>query len=353
MLFLSPTDSVRWRSLAKRIENSEITPASCKGLVRRNLLPAFFFYAGTRLAVYGRMEEAAEWLEAGAMLEDEDLFSSTYLLGFLERQKSFTIPAPPFEDPRPFIHFAGVPVVKESRARFVSQAVHSLPDLHHPLRLMDIGCGNGALTADLLCALLESGRTEKIGEVFLIDSSPAMVDLASRTLEQAFPGIPITAIHGRIQDISGQIPGSCDIALSSLAFHHMPLEVKRAQLARLKSRIDHFLLFELDANNDLPERCSPELALSVYQSYGRIIQFVFSHDAPVDVAIPCVDLFLMSELISLLTLPRGIRSDYHMRKIQWDTLFEETLGPEFTLRCDSPCYADEYITLFTMHYGRG
>lgn len=353
MLFLSPTESVKWRSLARRIENSEITPASSEGLVRRNLLPAFFFYAGTRLAVCGRMGEAVEWLEAGALHEDEELLSSTYLLGFLERQKSFTIPAPPFEDPRPFLHFAGVPVMKEARARFVSQAVRSLPELHHPVRLMDIGCGNGALTVDLLSALLESRRTGEIGEVLLIDSSPAMVVLATRALEEAFPGTPVTALEGRIQDFSGRIPGSYDIALSSLAFHHMPAEEKRVHLACLKPQIDHFLLFELDADNDFPEQCSPELALSVYQSYGRIIEFVFSHDAPVEVAVPCIDLFLMSELISILTRPRGIRSDYHMRKIQWDMLFQEILGPEFTLQCDSSCYADEYITLFAMHYGRG
>ena len=47
--------------------------------------------------------------------------------------------------------------------------------------------------------------------------------------------------------------------MSSLAYHHMPLEDKRVHLARLKPWIDHFLLFEMDANNDTPDLYSPEL----------------------------------------------------------------------------------------------
>ena len=107
----------------------------------------------------------------------------------------------------------------------------------------------------------------------------------------------------------------------------------------------------MDANNDTPECSSPELALSVYQSYGRIMDFVYAHDAPVDVVTDCIDAFLMTEVISILTEPRGVRTDYHMLRTQWHDLFSAVLCPEFSLRSDSACYADEYMTLFTMHYG--
>ena len=105
--------------------------------------------------------------------------------------------------------------------------------------------------------------------------------------------------------------------MSSLAYHHMPMEDKRVHLARLKPWIDHFLLFEMDANNDTPDLLSPELALSVYQSYGRIMDFVYAHDAPVDVVTDCIDSFLMTEVVSILTQRRGARSDYHMLRGQW------------------------------------
>jgi hypothetical protein len=140
--------------------------------------------------------------------------------------------------------------------------------------------------------------------------------------------------------------------MSSLAYHHMPVEDKRLHLLRLKPWIDHFLLFEMDADNDTPELSTPELALSVYQSYGRIMDFVYSHDAPVDVVTDCIDSFLMTEVVSLLTRPRGERTEYHMLRSQWHDLFRSSLCPEFAICSDSTCYADEYMTLFTLHYGR-
>jgi len=84
-----------------------------------------------------------------------------------------------------------------------------------------------------------------------------------------------------------------------------------------------------------------------------MIDFVFSHDAPIEVAQACVDRFLMTEAVSLLTQRRGERNDYHMLNTQWHGLFEQTLTPEFLCLCDSPCYADEYFSLFIIHYGRG
>jgi hypothetical protein len=83
-----------------------------------------------------------------------------------------------------------------------------------------------------------------------------------------------------------------------------------------------------------------------------MINLVFTHDAPVELALACVDAFLMTEEISFLIQPRGERNDYHMLKTQWHDLFEETLTPDFGCLCDSPCYADDYTGFFTMHYGR-
>lgn len=82
------------------------------------------------------------------------------------------------------------------------------------------------------------------------------------------------------------------------------------------------------------------------------MDFVYSHDAPVDVVTDCIDSFLMTEVVSLLTRPRGERTEYHMLRSQWHDLFRDCLCPEFAVCSDSTCYADEYMTLFTLHYGR-
>ncbi len=353
MYFLAADEKEHWAALARDIETTDARPDSCEGEIRDSRLSAFQFYAGVLLTAKGQGDRGREWLEAAVLGEREGLFSSSFLIGFLERQDNRLImPTPAFEDPRPFIHFAGVPVMKEARSRFLQQCGHTLPSFDTPFRMLDIGCGDGALTAALLTHLQETGTIGEIDEVMLVDASPAMLELAEATVGKAFPNVRVKTANHRIEEISDRIDRRFDLAVSSLAYHHMPLEQKQVHLARLKPWIDHFIIFELDANHDAPEVHSPEMAFSVYQSYGRLIDFIFSHDAPVDVAVGCVDCFLMTEQVSLLTQKRGERTDYHMLRTEWRDLFEDVLAPEFSLRCDAACYADEYMTLFTMHYGR-
>ncbi len=354
MLFLSEQEKTRWAQYAQEIIQNDAQPASYEGKIRKNLFSAFCFYIGTMLAAQGYDPRSIEWLKAGKMCEEDGLFSSSFLLDFLQRHNGKMIkPAVAFEDRRPFVHFSHVPMIKAVRKELVCQYVHSLPSFDRPVRFMDIGCGDGSLTVMLLTELLKSEKVTRLSEIHLVDPSPDMIALAKKTVGDAFPGILITTENARIQDCSAGICHHYDIAFSSLAYHHMPLEDKHVHLARLKPWIDHFVLFEMDANNDSPELYSPDLSFSVYQSYGRMIAFVFASDAPPDEVTDCVDSFLMTELVSILTQPRGERTDYHMLRTQWNDLFRTVLGPEFLLQSNSACYEDEYMSLFTMHYGRG
>jgi len=353
MLFLSVQESEEWSGLAGEILRSGAAPGTCDGEIRSNLIPAFYYYTGITLAAYGQGERSIEWMREAALCEEHGLLSACYLFGFLERHNGrLTMPAVAFEDPRPFLHFTSVPIMNEARKRFIADCGSTLPHFDKPFSMMDIGCGGGGLTVSLLQRLLDTGKVGEVAEVLLIDPSPAMVALAEKTVHAAFPDIHISTMNSRIEDVSGSIDHHFDLALSSLAYHHMPFEKKRIHLSRLKPRIDHFTLFELDANSDTPGLYSPELALSVYQSFGRVIDRIFLHDAPVEVAVACIDQFLIPEMISYFTEPRSVRTDYHMLQSQWQRLFEESLGSEFSLRYNSPCYADEHLSLFTMHYGR-
>jgi SAM-dependent methyltransferase len=353
MLFLSAHEKTGWENLARTIIQNQAKPEEYQGMIRSNLLSAFYYFIGTRLAAQGQSKRCREWIYEGTLCEEEGLFSSTFLMGFLSRHNGMmNPPAVVFEDPRPYIHFSQVPAMEKARQKLIHQFAHSLSAFDHPIRFMDIGSGDGTLTVRILTSLINSGKVPGFSEIMLIDSSPAMITLAKEKIEASFPGVLITTVNARIQDCSGSINRRYHIAMSSLAYHHMPVEDKRLHLTRIKPLIDHFLLFEMNANHDTPDLYSPDLVLSVYQSYGRIIDFVFSHDAPADVVTDCIDSFLMTELISILTEPRGKRSDYHMLRTQWNDLFISTLGPEFTLRSDSSCYADEYLDLFLLHYGR-
>lgn len=353
MLFLSEQEKYLWADYARTIIENSTKPEDFNKEIRTNLQSAFYFFIGTSLASHGHYDQCGAWLNAGALCEEEGLFSSTYLMGFLHRHNEMmTSTSVAFEDPRPYVHFSQVPAMKNARVQMITQFSHSLPEFPSPIRFMDIGCGDGALTIQFLTHLIKTGKVPGCTEILLIDQSQAMVSLAKKNVESAFPEVAIVTDNARIQDCSLSFNHRYDIAMSSLAYHHMPVEDKKIHLSRIKPWIDHFLLFEMEANHDTPDLNSPELAFSVYQAYGRIMDFVFAHDAPVEVVTDCIDSFLMTELISILMEPRGVRTDYHMLRTQWNDLFSEIFSPEFTLLSDSICYADEYLGLFTMHYGR-
>ncbi len=353
MLFLTRTESAQWTELGREIAAKRMAPFDLHGKMRAKLIPCFRSYAGGMLMSNGLEELGRKWFKEGVLEEDEGLLFNGFVNSFLERQQGKLImPEKPFVDPRPFVHFASVPVLKKSRADFVRQACDSLPRFTNPVRIMDIGCGNGALTADFIKRLQQTGKDTDVGQILLIDPSPAMVELAVKTVGEVFPPSAIRGMNRSIQDFSATLSEHYDVAISSFAYHHMPGETKLFNLRKLAPWINHFVLFELDSNNDLPELNSPELALSVYQIYGRIIDWVFSHEAPVELAIAAVDNFLMAEVVSMLTLPRGQRSDYHALRWQWHELFRNGLGPEFTCLCDTTTLSEDYLDLFTIHYGR-
>ena len=353
MLFLTGREQHEWRAYADEILSTAPAPTTYDAKIRHNLIPAFHFYIATYLAAHGRGEEAVSWAESAVLLEEDGLFGVAFLLGFLKRHDNqLTKPAIVFKDPRPFIHFTTVPLMNNARKNFVRHCGMSLPVFDHPIRFMDIGCGNGALAVAVLSHLLEVNKIPGIREIILVDPSPAMAELAETTIREKFADVPVTIECCRIQDCSCRIDRKIDIAMSSLAYHHMPVEHKRVHLQRIKPWINHFLLFEMDADIDTCDRFAPALALAVYQSYGRIFDGIYAHDAPVEVVNECIDMFLMTEVISILTEPRGERSDYHMLRSQWNDLFKEVLGPEFVRLCDTSCSEDECMGLFTLHYGR-
>jgi SAM-dependent methyltransferase len=353
MLFLTQTESAQWTELGREIAAKQMAPFDLDGRIRNQLLPCFRCYAGGLLMSKGLEELGRKWFQAGVLEEEAGVFFNGFVNSFLERQRGkFVMPEKPFADPRPFMHFASVPLLKKTRADFVRQACDSLPRFTRPVRVIDIGCGNGALTVSFLRRLQEVGKAPEIGQILLIDPSPAMITLAVKTVGEVFPPSAIRGVNASIQDFSQTLSEHYDVALSTFAYHHIPYETKLLALRKLAPWIDHFVLFELSANDDLPELNSPELGVAVYQFYGRIIDWVFSHDAPVELAIAAVDNFLMAEVVTMLTLPRGQRTDYHALRWQWHDLFRQGLGPEFTCLCDTTTYAEDYLDLFTMHYGR-
>jgi SAM-dependent methyltransferase len=353
MLLLTSQQRRQWADLATRVLEGQVVPRDLDGEISANVRPAFHYFAGALLASRQQEHRALEWFSSGARLEDQTLMSNAFAASFLKRQGGrFVMPDVAFADPAPYVHFTTVPAIRSARASFIRQCGESLPGCTGPFRVVDIGCGDGSLLVELLCHLLETNRIREIGEILLVDASPAMIALARKTVAARFPPSVIKTVTGKIQDVASSLDGHFDLAVMSLCYHHMPREAKVRHLRELKSKADCFVLFELDGNHDLPERDSPELVFSVYQTYGRLIDAAFAHDAPVELANACVDRFLMVEAVSILTQPRGVRTDYHMLRPQWHEVFTDALGSSFECLGDFTAYSDDFLTLFTLTYGQ-
>ena len=189
MFFLSNAEAKQWHHESERVLSDSLPPDAAKPPMRPATAPAFRFHVGTRLAAAGNSSLAGEWLRAGATEESGLLMSNSLMLSFLERHSGkLAMPAIAFEDPRPFVHWAGTPELASARTAFVRQLAISLPRFNKPIRIMDIGTGNGALLVSLLKRLREESKVSDIAEILLIDFSPAMIDLASRTVRRRFPG---------------------------------------------------------------------------------------------------------------------------------------------------------------------
>jgi SAM-dependent methyltransferase len=353
MLFLGPEEARIWSALADRVLTSPGVSIPVNENIRPGLIAAFHYYIGTILLSKGVDRPGRKWISEGLAGEQGGLFSNAFLSSYLGRNNGkLVIPEDIFADPAPYIHFAGTPVLLNSRTSFRSHCVHTLPRYSKPLKIMDIGCGHGMVLVELLQELQKSGIIVDVEEILLIDPSEAMLKLAKENTTRAFPDAMILVSQARIEALSDRIDGHYDIALASLSYHHMPFETKLLHLKKLKNQVDSFILFEMEANNDSPEMHSPELALSVYQSYGALMDFVFAHDAPIELAVSSIDRFLMSETIYFFTAPRGKRTDYHMLRTQWHQVFRDGLGKDFNCLCDSTCFGDENMGLFTMIYSK-
>jgi ubiquinone/menaquinone biosynthesis C-methylase UbiE len=121
-------------------------------------------------------------------------------------------------------------------------------------RLLDIGCGTGTL-------LLEAVRETPGAHLTGIDPDPQILSLAQRKL-QAYP---MELVQASAEQLPFP-PMSFDVVVSTLAFHHMPIESKRraiAEIARGLTAGGRFLLADVGPATTLPFKVMTALLLSL------------------------------------------------------------------------------------------
>lgn len=351
MFLLSDNAVERWKALGRTAASKTSTPPPTVARdIEEDLKAPFYYFVGTMFGAKGKMAAAKKWLGEGQRVEPFP--ACAYMLDLIGRQgDTMKIPEFTFTNPKPWEYFSSLPELRTARENFLQRAVQSLPGFERPFSLLDIGCGNGDMGVRLIRELLDARKITEVRSVMLLDPSRRMLKLAQENMKKAYPAAKVRCLETKLEN-AGPLDDDYDVALASSSIHHMPAETKKAHIEKLGGSIDHFLLLELEGNHDYPEMHSPELAFSAYQVFGRALQFIFSQDAPADVQRQCADIFLMTEAISILSQPRGQRTEYHMLRSQWRALLDEALGEEFCCVCDSTCYADPYVEQVMMHYSR-
>jgi hypothetical protein len=97
----------------------------------------------------------------------------------------------------------------------------------------------------------------------------------------------------------------------------MPDTDKVRVLGELKNLAPFLLITEGHANNDITEKDSPEFVYSVATNYNYYISNVL--EAPLTEADKkhCINEFLLTEVLTMLTNDRDKRIDYHATSEQW------------------------------------
>ncbi len=131
-----------------------------------------------------------------------------------------------------------------------------LQDIHLTAgeRLLDIGCGTGTL-------LLEAVRETPGARLTGIDPDPQILSLAQRKL-QAYP---MELVQASAEQLPFP-PMSFDVVVSTLVFHHLPMEIKRrtiAEIARVLTAGGRFLLADVGPATTLPFKVLTALLLSL------------------------------------------------------------------------------------------
>lgn len=123
------------------------------------------------------------------------------------------------------LYDAVVGLVSLGKDRDIREMTATMANLQPGERVLDVGCGTGSL------AIAAKSRVGSTGEVYGIDASPEMIDVAQRKALQE--DVDVSFQVGLIEDIP--FPDcTFDAVLSSMMLHHLPgEELKRQAFAQM------------------------------------------------------------------------------------------------------------------------
>ena len=125
-----------------------------------------------------------------------------------------------------------------------------------PLRVLDLGCGDGRLAALVL------GARSSVTEVVAVDASPPMLE---RARERFSAEARVSVLEWNLNDpIEGL--GRFDVIVSGFAIHHLEDERKQALFQEIAGRLTPGGVF---ANLEVVQSATPELHATFRTAIGR------------------------------------------------------------------------------------
>jgi hypothetical protein len=299
--------------------------------------PEFTFsYAACLLANHHREKEAIELFG----MNPDDTFC-TVMKNFIEDVGEFKMVSKVFKDARPYHIYTQTPLYKAHEAALVKNiskfAKTNPPPSGETVTIIDIGQGDGELTAQYVSRLVDQYNLEKVRLVF-IDPFEDQMHMAAEHCKEAIPAnCEIIKISAKAQELSAQQVNQLQslkpvwFITAALSVHHMPKEQKIPMLRTMKSISDHFILAEVDWDHDLPAKDSPELIWSVARNYGFIYRDVLELPISVEERKLCLYHFLVDEAVNILKQDRNNRIDYHTQIPEWQSIAQSA-----GYRCSAP-----------------
>lgn len=298
-----------------------------------------YVYVGILMACQNRLTEAKKLLEKGL-----DNSFAMMLRQYLLETESFSPSVKVFQNSRPYYAFVQSEFYQIHKSAIL-EMIEQFSRRHTSSKnatILDIGTGNGVLITEIVNRLAEVHKLEKM-ELILLDSSADMLKTAEKYCQDhANISVEISSICCNIQDISPKekalIYSMAPIWFinASFSLHHMPWEIKIPVLKTLKEFSPYCLISEFHANNDRPDKDSPEFVYSVCELYRCVIQQILKNHCSEEEKKDCIFNVGLAEAITMLKQPRKDRVDYHALAEEWKALAQE--GAEYKFAKVTPTF---------------
>lgn len=288
-----------------------------------------YTYAACLLASKDRIDESLKMFS----LNKEDTFCSI-MYDYLKDIGSFEMAGKVFKSAAPYDIYVQTELYKSHQAGTTENIYNFAknnppPESDKTVTILDIGPGNGILTAQFVNKIVKLYKLKSIRIIF-IDPFEDMLKTASENCKKHIDiECKTISICCKIQEITNEqieiIKKSTPIWFinAAISVHHMPKEEKIPMLKLMKELSPNFILTEVNWNHDLPEKDSPELVYSVANSYGNFSKGILELSVSEEDRKLCLYHFPIAEAINIIKQDRPNRIDYHTTIEEWKKIGHE------------------------------